>query len=607
MSEVESEIESDKDNLEAYSILVEHSLQASLILQKGQLVYANQAANLLFKFEPLTASTLSIQQIFTWIRLEDQELFWQAIHESEEGAGNLIKVEFQLMHPDAYKWLEACARQIVYQSQPASLVEIFDITDRKKVENSLSQYEEKNRALFDSIPLGIYRTTPEGQILEINQTGVEMLGYKNREVVMKINSHQFYLKPEDRSRWRAALERDGILRNFEIQIKRPNGSISWVVDNAHAVKDESDCIIYYEGSLEDINDRKRVEIEVQQTSAQLASWVDQLKQRNRESTLLNAMGELLQSCLTIGEMNKVVAQSASEIFLGQAGAFYIYKKAMNLLEVVATWGSGIESEAIFPPDACWGLRRGRPHIAAGTQVKLRCRHSFHRDSTRRFSPYMCVPMTAQGETLGLLYLETSEDNLVETWAPLATVFAERVALALANLRLRESLRMQAIRDPLTGLFNRRYMEETLERELRRAIRHKHPVGVIMIDADHFRTINNTIGHSAGDAMMQALGQFFQSNIRAEDIPCRYGGDEFVLILPDSSLDDTYRRAEELRQGVKQLHVQHAGRLLNMITISLGVACSPGDGISPEEVLLAADRAMFLAKEEGRDKVKATEK
>jgi diguanylate cyclase (GGDEF)-like protein/PAS domain S-box-containing protein len=602
-----SEVDSVRDNLEAYSILVKHSLQASLIFQKGQLVFANKAANLLFKYDPKNDSVLSIQQIFTRIRVEDQELFWQAIRESEEEASRPIKVELQLNHLGSSKWLEADACQIEYMDQPASLVEFVDITDRKKAEINLIQYEEKNRALFDSIPLGIYRTTPDGQILEINQTGVEMLGYKNREAVLKINTLQFYVNPEDRSRWQAAIERDGVLRNFETQMKRPDGSIFWVVNNAHAVKSDGDRILYYEGTLEDINERKRVEIEGQQTAAQLATWVDQLKQRNRESTLLNAMGELLQSCLTIGEMNKVVAQSAAEIFLGQAGAFYIYKKAVNLLEVVATWGPGIESEAIFPPDACWGLRRGRPHIAAGSQVKLRCRHSFHRDSTRFFSPYMCVPMTAQGETLGLLYLEASEDKIVETWSPLATVFAERVALALANLRLRETLRMQAIRDPLTGLFNRRYMEETLERELRRAIRHKRPVGVIMIDADHFRTINNSVGHSAGDAMMQALGQFFQNQIRAEDIPCRYGGDEFVLILPDSSLDDTYRRAEELRQGVKLLHVQHAGRLLSMITISLGVACSPDNGISAEEVLLAADRAMFFAKEEGRDKVEVAEK
>jgi diguanylate cyclase (GGDEF)-like protein len=210
-------------------------------------------------------------------------------------------------------------------------------------------------------------------------------------------------------------------------------------------------------------------------------------------------------------------------------------------------------------------------------------------------------MTAQGETLGLLYIESRDAKLIEYRSSLAANFAERIALALANLRLRESLRTQASRDPLTSLFNRRYMEETLERELRRAIRHRHSVGVIMIDADHFRTINNTVGHAAGDAMLQAMARFLQCQIRLEDTPCRYGGDEFVLILPDSTLEDTYKRAEQLRQGIKQITVQYGGRMLDTVTISLGVAGCPEHGTTVEEVLLAADKALFCAKEEGRDR------
>jgi len=151
------------------------------------------------------------------------------------------------------------------------------------------------------------------------------------------------------------------------------------------------------------------------------------------------------------------------------------------------------------------------------------------------------------------------------------------------------------------------MEETLERELRRAIRHRGSVGVIMIDVDHFRTINNTVGHGAGDAMLQAMAHFFQLQIRLEDIPCRYGGDEFVLIMPDSSLEDTYKRAEQLRLGIRQVSVEHAGRKLGVVTISLGVAACPDHGTTVEEMLLAADKAMFHAKEEGRDRAMIADK
>jgi diguanylate cyclase (GGDEF)-like protein len=129
----------------------------------------------------------------------------------------------------------------------------------------------------------------------------------------------------------------------------------------------------------------------------------------------------------------------------------------------------------------------------------------------------------------------------------------------------------------------------------------------MIDVDHFRTINNTVGHGAGDAMLQAMARFFQIQIRLEDIPCRYGGDEFVLIMPDSSVEDTYKRAEQLRQGIKQISVEHAGRKLGVVTISLGVAGCPDHGTTVEEMLLAADKAMFHAKEEGRDRAMIADK
>jgi diguanylate cyclase (GGDEF)-like protein len=246
-------------------------------------------------------------------------------------------------------------------------------------------------------------------------------------------------------------------------------------------------------------------------------------------------------------------------------------------------------------------------VVADSQVKLRCRHIIAQAGQTGLLPYLCVPMTAQGETLGLLYVESRDAKLIEYRSSLAANFAERIALALANLRLRESLRTQATRDPLTSLFNRRHMEETLERELRRAIRHHSSVGVIMIDVDHFRTVNNSFGHGAGDAMLQAMGRFFQNQIRLEDTPCRYGGDEFILILPDSSLEDTCKRAEQLRQGIQQISVDHAGRKFAAVTISLGVAACPDHGTTVEEILLAADKAMFHAKQAGRDRSMVAER
>ena len=182
--------------------------------------------------------------------------------------------------------------------------------------------------------------------------------------------------------------------------------------------------------------------------------------------------------------------------------------------------------------------------------------------------------------------------------------AEDMALALANLRLRETLRSQAIRDPLTGLFNRRYLEETMERELNRVKRQGISLGVIMMDLDHFKEYNDTFGHSAGDELLSALGILLKSQIRGEDIACRYGGEEFLLILPGASLEVALERAESLRQAVKEMHQHHQG--LKPTTLSLGVAVYPDHGDTGLQLIQAADAALYRAKQAGRDRVMAAE-
>jgi len=178
----------------------------------------------------------------------------------------------------------------------------------------------------------------------------------------------------------------------------------------------------------------------------------------------------------------------------------------------------------------------------------------------------------------------------------------RLRVAERILGLHETLRLEAIRDPLTGLFNRRYLEESLEREIRRATRRGTPLGVVMVDLDHFKTFNDDFGHLAGDALLQALGHFLRTNVRGEDIPCRYGGEEFALILPDAPLDATQRRAEDLRRGAQALRVEHRGDPIGSVTLSMGVAAFPLHGTTGEAVLRAADTALYQAKRNGRNRV-----
>jgi diguanylate cyclase (GGDEF)-like protein len=277
-----------------------------------------------------------------------------------------------------------------------------------------------------------------------------------------------------------------------------------------------------------------------------------------------------------------------------------------MVEVVASWGESLPRPSYFEPKDCLALRRGRLHRAEIEAPGLSCTHL----GKERHVGSLCVPMMAHGEAMGLLYVSpcsgegtTSAPNEpASSEERLARTLAEQSALALANLRMRDALKMQSIRDPLTGLFNRRYMEESFERELRRAARKKSVMGVLMIDIDHFKKLNDSLGHEAGDIVLRSFGSLLKGHFRAEDIVCRYGGEEFTVIMPETSLESTHERALELCKAARQLLVQHKGQTLQPISVSIGVAILGEHGAAADTLLRAADSALYRAKQQGRDRV-----
>jgi len=348
------------------------------------------------------------------------------------------------------------------------------------------------------------------------------------------------------------------------------------------------------------------------------------EQRNREIVLLSELGGLLQTCDSTGEAYEVISRQGRKLFPDLSGAVYRISFSRTDLELVSSWGEGgpISGADLFRPEDCWGLRLGRDHFVADPEVDLICRHVVEATPPR----YLCVPMMALGEALGVLHLRAEpapesaglggprSDSidaiqgaaafLNDARRRLATAVAEHTAMALANLSLRETLRHQSIRDPLTSLFNRRYFEESLEREIRRAQRRGSLLGVIMLDLDRFKLFNDSFGHEAGDALLRAFGELLRRKVRGEDVPCRYGGEEFALLLPDATLDAARERAEELRLAAKALQVAYQDHLLGPITLSLGVAVYPDQGMSGQAVLRAADAALYKSKADGRDRVTA---
>lgn len=337
----------------------------------------------------------------------------------------------------------------------------------------------------------------------------------------------------------------------------------------------------------------------------LAGRVDTLvAERTREVELLRQLSELLQACATPDEAHGVMGQLCGRLFPDAAGAVLVTPASRDGLWAVAVWGPPLAGgRERFQLDDCWALRRGRVYRVDDVAASPACLHLGPPPPTA----FVCVPLAAQGETLGLFTLAAppgapAEGGLGESRIRLAVTVAEQFALALANVRLRETLRGQSIRDPLTGLFNRRYMEETLERELSRAEREHRPLALILLDIDRFKHFNDTFGHEAGDVVLSSLGALLRSACRAGDVACRYGGEEFVLILPAASLIDAQRRAEEIREAIRGLRVSHGGRPLEAVRCSMGVAAYPEHGGVGGSLLRAADAALYRAKREGRDQV-----
>jgi diguanylate cyclase (GGDEF)-like protein len=329
-------------------------------------------------------------------------------------------------------------------------------------------------------------------------------------------------------------------------------------------------------------------------------------ERTRQLELLREVSELLQSCQTLEEAFDVVGQLAGRCFPGASGAVCIIRESRDGVEVKVTWDNPhMQRGAVFVPEECWALRRGRIHQVDPSAISVQCAHLEGDEPVA----YFCLPLSAYGEALGMLHISSgllTSDEVPDDWLSLRRTLAEELAdplsLALANLKLRETLRQQSIRDPLTGLFNRRYMEETLHRELRRAARTQQSLAVLMLDIDHFKQFNDSFGHDAGDELLRHLGGVLQRGTRSADIACRYGGEEFTVILPGATREQARQRAEVLRGATKAMDVSYLGQHLGAVTISIGLAAFSDDGETVEGLLREADQALYRAKSSGRDRV-----
>jgi diguanylate cyclase (GGDEF)-like protein/PAS domain S-box-containing protein len=434
-----------------------------------------------------------------------------------------------------------------------------------------------------------------------------------------------------RERWLECI-RTGETYEMEYRLRRSDGAYRWFLMKGNPLRDGDGRIIKWIGTATDIDDQKHnqqiLEQQIKERTEELADantrlheemmerdharrklddqneeMLHDLTQRSHRATMLAKMGELLQSCVTRDEVFAAALGFAPKIFPTSRGAVALLNAARSLVEVAGQWQDCQLPLTVFEPNACWALRTGHPHLVVAGDTTAPCAHAAGVKNT-----YLCIPVLAQGEALGILHFQATDEQptLADSELSLKTTFAGQVGLSVANIRLREALRTQSIRDSLTGLYNRRYLTEMLDRETRRAIRSEQPLGVLILDLDHFKKFNDTYGHDAGDTVLRETATFLGKSVRAEDIVCRFGGEEFVVILPAADLKATQARGERIRSKLREQAVLHQGQSLGMITVSMGVAVLPQHGTTPKDLLEAADAALYRAKREGRDRVVVAE-
>jgi diguanylate cyclase (GGDEF)-like protein len=318
----------------------------------------------------------------------------------------------------------------------------------------------------------------------------------------------------------------------------------------------------------------------------------------REQTeRLFSMADMLQSATGQDDTNEVLRATAAKLMPGFNGALYVFNNSRDRLDLATRWSAvaADESAPYLAPTSCWALKRGKPHMNDLGDGALRCAHVAADQMTLE------IPMAARGELYGLLQIGTTGADGTRRLAaiqPIASAVADAMSLALSSLALRERLRNQALRDPLTGLYNRRFLEEMQARLCLDAERRKTSIAAIMIDLDHFKKLNDQHGHGAGDAVLRDVASAVLSCLRTTDVACRYGGEELAILLPDCTMALAIGKAEQIRHRITEL----TGSAGLSVTASLGVAAIPESATGPTDLLPSADAALYQAKQNGRDRV-----
>ncbi|MGQ0700090.1 MAG: PAS domain S-box protein [Panacagrimonas sp.] len=490
---------------------------------------------------------------------------------------------------------------------------VLDITERQEMMRLLDKNEARFRGVFEQAAVGMAVLDAGGRWLKVNRKLCEITGYESDEL-LQIDSRTITY-PDDLAGSLALVQQivSGAIDKYSLDKRylRKDGSVVWIALFVGRIEATADTAVSFVAVIEDINERKAaearfkaltasLELQVSERTAQLHEIIRGGQRRNEELTLIAEMSQLLSAANNLGEAGQVVMLYLPRIFLQADGALYLADATHESFQRKTHWGAAPPGAPVFPSADCWALRRGEIHHVEGEADALYCPHvSSH--SYRH--PHLCVPIQTLGAQMGLI--ELAWGRAADGWAPempLVKMVADKIGLAFGNLRLREELSRQALIDPLTGLNNRRWLENWLRARVARHARSGEGFAVLMIDVDHFKSVNDEYGHEAGDRALREIGRVLASSVREDEAVARFGGEEFTVVLDTDHPSQAMAAGQRIREAVACMRVQFKDGEPLALTVSIGVALFPLDGADAQNVIERADAALYEAKHRGRDRV-----
>jgi diguanylate cyclase (GGDEF)-like protein/PAS domain S-box-containing protein len=477
-----------------------------------------------------------------------------------------------------------------------------DIQDLNK---KLQEHENYNNAFLSAVPDAMLLINHEGDIIFVNQQVENLFGYRKDELLgekVEILIPEPYAErhPQHRIEYFKSPRVRPMGVGMELRAKRKNGEIFPVEISLSPLQtsEESAAIAIIRDITRTAEQGKLLQ-ESESSLRQLYEKVENEKQileeSNQKMLLITKLSETLLVCNNIKEVIEAISEFINKILDFSEGVLYIMDATQKNLDQKSIWGK-TKHLANVTIDDCWALRRNSIYYHNVDQPSLPCEHI--RQISHNKQSYVCVPLTGGSEIYGLISILTSDPLFLKNRQNLIPIISETIALSIANIKLKEILRFHSLRDPLTGLLNRRFLEEYLNKELSQASRTNTPIVYILFDIDEFKTINDVNGHEIGDLVLSEIGSLLLSLIRKGDVACRLGGEEFLCILPGCDLKNGRNHAEKFRKAISRLSVSQQ-RI--SITVSLGVSIYPQDGLSNEQLIDAADKALYDAKNKGKNR------